>query len=124
MEEIQPKKSVWANLKAISPATYIGLALVALFLYFCNIDTCAVRWRLMLPLAAAGIGLFQWRRKRAPAVEARICTAGLCLLVALFLLRDIGLSNQLAGLLDQMNQYKSQVNELSGALDRFFGGGR
>lgn len=124
MEEIPPKKTVWAALKSISPATYIGLALVVLFLVFCKIDDYAVRWRLMLPLAAAAGGLLFWRRKRGAGLESRICTAGLCMLVALFLLRDIGMSNKLAELLDQVNQYKSEVTHFSDELNRFFGGGR
>ncbi len=125
MEEPAAKKTVWATLRSFSPATCLGLAALLLFLVFCNIDTVAVRWWLMLPLAAAGCGLFQWRRTRAaPGLETRICAIGFYLLFALFLLRDIGLSNKLADLLDTVNNYKSQVDQATSEISRFFGGAR
>ena len=124
MEETAPKKPLLATLKTFSPATALGLLALVLFTVFCNIDTTAVRWWLMLPLAAAGGGLFFWRRTRATGLEARLCALGLALLLALVVLRDIGLSRKLAGLLDTMEQYKSQINKASTALDRFFQGGR
>ena len=124
MEEIPPQKTIWNTLKAISPATYIGLVLVVLFLVFCKIDDYAVRWRIMLPLAAAAGGLLYWRRKRGALLEARICTVSLCLLVGLFLLRDIGMSKRLAELLDKVTQYKTEVKQFSTELNRLIGGGR
>ena len=124
MEEIAPKKPLLDTLKTFSPATVLGLLALVLFAVFCNIDTTAVRWWLMLPLAAAGGGLLLWRRTRAAGLEARLCSLGCALLLALVVLRDIGLSRKLAGLLDTMEQYKSQINKASTALDRFFQGGR
>lgn len=124
MEEIPPKKTIWNTLKIISPATYFGLVLVVLFLIFCKIDDYAVRWQIMLPLAAVAGGLLYWRRKYAPILESRICTVGLCILVALFLLRDIGMSNKLAELLDKVNQCTTEVNQFSTELNRFIVGGR
>ena len=127
MEEIQsqvPPRSLWSKIQSLPLVTLAGLALVVLFLIFCKIDDYAVRWRIMLPLAAVASGILLWRRKRAPTLESRICTAGLCLLVALFLLRDIGLSNKLAELLDKVTQYKTEVHQFSTELNRFIDGGR
>lgn len=121
MEETAPKKTPLDILKSFSPATGIGFALLVLFLVFCNIDAYAVRWWLMLPLAAAGSGLLFWRRQRAQGVEARLCAIGIGLFLALVVLRDIGLSRKLAGLLDKVNQYKSEVNQFTSEINRFFG---
>ena len=114
-------RSVWSWIRSIPLVTLAGLALVVLFLVFCKIDDYAVRWRIMLPLAAAAGGLLLWRRKRAPRLESWVCTAGLCLLAALFLLRDIGMSDKLAELLDKVNRYKAEVNQISTEFNRFFG---
>ena len=114
-------RSRWSWIRSIPLATLAGLALVVLFLVFCKIDDYAVRWRIMLPIAAAAAGLLLWRRKRAPGLESWACTAGLCLLAALFLLRDIGMSGKLADLLDKVNQYKTGVNQMTTEINRFFG---
>ena len=113
-------RSVWSWIRSIPLVTLAGLALVVLFLVFCKIDDYAVRWRIMLPLAAAAGGLLLWRRKRAPRLESWVCTAGLCLLAALFLLRDIGMSKKLATLLDTVDKYKTQVDQATRAINRFF----
>jgi hypothetical protein len=117
MEESAPpehSRSVWNTLKTFSPATFAGLTLVVLFLALCRIDTCVVRWWLMLPLAAAAGGTLLWRRTRAPEVESRICTAGLWILIALFFLRDIGLSCKLAELLDKVAKASRDFNHFFG----------
>ena len=124
MDEPAPKPTALDRLKAFSPATGVAFACLLAFLVCCQIDAYAVRWWLMLPLAAIGGTLFFRRRRRAAGAEAKICTAGLVLLLALVVLRDIGLSRKLAGLFDTMEQYKSQIDEASTALDRFFQGGR
>lgn len=121
MEETTPKKTALDILRSLPLATIAGLALVVLFLVFCKIDDYAVRWRIMLPLAVAAGGILFWRRKRAAGLEAKLCALGLGLLLVLFLLRDIGLSNKLAGLLDKVNQYKTQVNQMGAEFNRFFG---
>lgn len=114
-------RSIWSKIRALPLATIAGFVLIGLFLYFCKIDNYAVRWRLMLPLAAVAGGLLFWRRQRGTGLESWICTSGLCILVALFLLRDIGMSNKLADLLDKMNSYKAQVDQASRELNHFFG---
>lgn len=124
MDETAPKKTVWTVLATFSPATYLGWILLILFLVFCQIDAYAVRWWLMLPLAAIGCALLLWRRKRAAGLEARLCTLGFGLLFALFLLRDIGLSRKLADLLDTVNGYKTQVDQAASEISRFFNGTR
>lgn len=124
MEEPAPKTPIWAALRSWSPATFLGLAALVAFLVGCQIDAWAVRWWLMLPLAAIGGVLFGHRRRRAAALEAKICTAGLALMLALVVLRDIGLSRKLAGLFDQMQHYKSQVDDASREFQRFFRGER
>ncbi|HAL92671.1 MAG TPA: hypothetical protein DCM68_06570 [Verrucomicrobia bacterium] len=121
MEETAPKQTVWDALKAFSPATGLGFVLLVLFLVFCNIDTTAVRWWLMLPLAAAGCALLLWRRKRAAGIEARLCAIGIGLFLALVVLRDIGLSRKLAELLDTVEQYKTEVGQMTSEINRFFG---
>lgn len=124
MEETAPKHTVWTVLRSVSLATYLGWILLILFFVFCRIDAYAIRWWLMLPLAAVGGGLFLWRRKRAPVAEARFCTLGLCLLLALVVLRDVGLSRKLAELFDKMAGYKAQVDQANSELHRIFTGGR
>ena len=91
-------RSLWNRIRPLPLATLAGLALTALFLVFCKIDTYVVRWWLMLPLAAAGGGLFLWRRKRGSAAESRVCTLGLCLLLALVVIPEIRISD--LGLVD------------------------
>ena len=124
MEENIPKKTVWSAIQSVSLATYLGWIALVLFLFFCRIDAYAIRWWLMLPLAAAAAGLFLWRRKRAPAAEARCCTLGLCLLLALVVLRDVGLSRKLAELYDKMQSYKTQVDQATSEIRHFFEGTR
>ena len=124
MEEAASKNKVFAALKTFSPATGLGLLATILFLAFCQIDAYVVRWWLMLPLAAAGCGLFLWRRKRGSVAESRVCTLGLCLLLALVVLRDVGLSRKLADLFDTVSGYQSQVDHANAELNRFFHGGR
>lgn len=116
--------ALWNAVRPFAPATWLGFAALGLFFICLSIDTCVVRWWLMLPLAAAG-GVLLWRRRRdAGRLEGRICTAALVVLLALFLLRDIGLSRKLAGLLDKVNQYKAEVDRATRELGHFFGGPR
>ena len=124
MEAAASKTSAFAVLKTFSPATGLGLLATILFLAFCQIDAYVVRWWLMLPLAAAGGGLFLRRRKRGSVAESRLCTLGLCLLLALVVLRDVGLSRKLADLFDTVNGYRSQVDQANAELNRFFHGRR
>lgn len=119
-----PQKTVWTILKAIPWATVLGGLAALAFLVLCQHDNTVIRWRLMLPLAAAGGALLLWRRKRAPVWEARICTLTLCVLLALVVLRDIGLSRKLAELFDKVNGYKTQINQATSEISRFFNGTR
>ena len=116
--------AVLSVLKTFSPATFAGLALLALFAVCTQIDTCAVRWWLMLPLAAAGGGLLEVRRRNATGPEARVCAIGFWLLAALVLLRDVGLSRKLAELFDKMAEFNRNMNDAGIHLNRFFEGGR
>lgn len=124
MEESAPKKTALEIIKTFSPATFAGLALLLLFAVFTQIDTLVVRWWLMLPLAAAGCGLLESRRRNAAGLEARICAIGFWLLAAFVLLRDVGLSRKLAELFDKMTEINSQVSQMGLDLNRFFEGGR
>lgn len=127
MDEIQQAekpRTAWDRIRSVPLATLVGFALIALFLFFCRIDNYAVRWRIMLPIAAASGGLLYWRYKRAPIVESRVCAAGLCILVALFLLRDVGMSKKLAELLDKVNKVTTQINQMGSEFNRFFGRAR
>lgn len=119
-----PESTLLDTLKAFSPATFAGFALLVSFAVLTRIDTCVVRWWLMLPLAAAGCGLLEWRRRGATGLEARVCRAGFWLLIAFFLLRDIGLSGKLAELFDKMAEFNRNLNEVGVDLNRFFEGGR
>ena len=76
----------------------------------------------MMPLAAAGCGLFLVQRRRTSGAEARICTVGFWLMLILFLVRDAALSRELANLFDTVNHYKGQAGEFSNALNDFFMG--
>lgn len=124
MEESAPKKTTLEIIKTFSPATFAGVALVVLFAVFTQIETCVVRWWLMLPLAAAGCGLLESRRRSAAGLEARVCAIGFWLLAALLLLRDVGLSRKLAELFDQLAEFNRNLNEVGFDLNRFFEGGR
>ena len=117
-------QALWNVLKTFSPATAIGFVLLAAFLVCCQIDACVIRWWLMLPLAAMAGALLLSRRRRAPAVEARTCTVLLVLLLALVILRDIGLARKLAELYDKVQSYKTQYHQATSEIHRFFEGGR
>ena len=118
-----PESTLIDTLKTFSPATFAGLVLLVSFAVLTRFDTCVVRWWLMLPLAAAGCGLLEWRRRGAIGLEARVCRAGFWLLIAFFLLRDIGLSSKLAELFDKMAEFNRSLNEVGVDLNRFFEGG-
>ena len=119
-----PAPGLLQAIRTFSPATFAGFALLVLFAVFTRIDTCVIRWWLMLPIAAAGCGLLEWRRRGATGLEARVCRAGFWLLIAFFLLRDIGLSGKLAELFDKMAEFNRNLNEVGVDLNRFFEGGR
>ena len=112
------------TLKTFSPVTFAGLALLVIFAVFTQIETCVVRWWLMLPIAATGCGLLEWRRRNATGLEARVCRAGFWLLVAFFLLRDIVLSSKLDELFYKMSEFNRNLNEVGVDLNRLFEGGR
>ncbi len=115
-------RSAWDIIKSRSPVTIAGLALILAFLYCLSVDTYVVRWRLMIPLAGAGCGLFLMQRQRTTGAESRICLVGFWLMLSLFLVRDATLSKELANLFDTVNHYKGQAGELNNALDDFFMG--
>ena len=119
-----PPKTAWTLLKSFSLATWLGAAGTLAFLVFCQSDSTVIRWWLMLPLAAAAGALLLWRRKRAPKSEARACTVILCLLLALVVLRDIGLSRKLAELFDKIEGYKTQFHQATSEIQHFFEGSR
>ena len=119
-----PQNRIWLILKAMPWITVLGGLATVAFLVLCQYDSTVIRWRLMLPLAAAGGALLLWRRRRAPVWEARLCTLLLGLLLALVVLRDIGLSRKLAELYDKVEGYKTQVHQATSEISRFFNGGR
>ena len=119
-----PQNRIWLILKAMPWITVLGGLATVAFLVLCQYDSTVIRWRLMLPLAAAGGTLLLWRRRRAPVWEARLCTLLLGLLLALVVLRDIGLSRKLAELYDKVEGYKTQVHQATSEISRFFNGGR
>ena len=119
-----PEPALRDTLKTFSPATFAGLVLLVSFAVLTQVETCVVRWWLMLPLAAAGCGLLEWRRRGAAGLEARVCRTGFWLLFDFFLLRDIGLSSKLAELFDQLAEFNRSLNEVGVDLNRFFEGGR
>jgi len=117
-----PARSAWGIIKSISPVTIVGLALILVFLYYLSVDTYVIRWQLMIPLAAAGCGLFLIQRRRTTGAESRICLVGFWLMLVLFLVRDIALSKELANLFDTVNHYKGQAGEFNNAMNDFFMG--
>ena len=119
-----PQKTVWTVLTSVAPVTWLGAAGVVAFLVFCQFDNTVIRWWLMLPLAAAAAALLLWRRPHAPAGEARVCAVLLGLLLALVVLRDIGLSRKLAELFDKIESYKTQFHQATSEFQRFFEGPR
>ena len=119
-----PQNRIRPILRAIPWATVLGGLATVAFLVLCQHDNTVIRWRLMLPLAAAGGTLLLWRRRRAPVWEARICTLTLCVLLALVVLRDVGLSRKLAELYDKMQSYKTQVDQATSEIRHFFEGTR
>ena len=119
-----PQDRIRRILKAIPYATVLGGLATVAFLVLCQHDNTVIRWRLMLSLAAAGGALLLWRRRRAPIWEARLCTLLLGLLLALVVLRDIGLSRKLAELYDKVEGYKTQVHQATSEISRFFNSGR
>ena len=119
-----PQKTFWTILKTIPWFTVLGVLATVAFLVLCQFDNTAIRWWLMLPLAAAGGALLFLRRKHAPVWESRICTLTLCILLALVVLRDIGLARKLAELYDKMQSYKTQYHQATSEFRRFFEGSR
>lgn len=124
MNDDATDKSVWDSLKSFGPATWLGLALVVLFLVLLPIDACVVRWWLMLPLALLAGWTLEARRRNSIGLEARICAGAFWLLAALVVLRDVGLSRKLAELFDKMAEFNRNMNEVGINLNRFFEGGR
>jgi hypothetical protein len=56
----------------------------------------------MLPLAVGSAATLRWRARAATGVERTVCIGGFWAVIALFLLRDIGLSRRLAELFEKM----------------------
>jgi hypothetical protein len=79
------------------------------------VDRFAIRWWLMLPLAAASAALLFGSWKATGGLERRVCAGALGLLLFLVLARDIRMSQRLAGLYDRYAEIPSKTKQ--GARD-------
>lgn len=87
-----------AEFKSMSPMTWVGLGLAALFLIFMVFSPFNLRWWMMIPLGLGGLFVLgrQWLNAADKnSTEARTCLAAFIALVAMMLYRDIKMSEVL-----------------------------
>ncbi len=90
-----PIQDTIALVRGFQLNTLIALGLTVAFLVFQLIPDLRYIWWLNIPTAAAS-GYMFWRQDaNVKGVEAKVCRYGLFTVAALFLWRDIYLSNQL-----------------------------
>lgn len=95
-----PVQDIVTTLQNFQPHTLIALVLAVAFLVFQLVPDLRYIWWLNIPAAAAS-GYMFWRQDgNVTGIEAKVCRYGLFAVAALFLWRDIYLSNQLNELQD------------------------
>lgn len=109
-------------IRTLHPPTWTGLALGLLFLVFCFFDNTAVRWWLMLPLAGAGAGIFLRQMKAAAGFERKVCLWGFWIILGLFVLRDLRMSQRLADLYDRMAEMNKSMGDAYKSFESLMNG--
>lgn len=99
------------------PLTWAGVLAGTAFIVLCRFDNTAIRWWLILPLAGASAALFLLRARTAAGLERRVCLAGFWVVLAVFLLRDVRLSQKLADLYDRMEGIKGKVRSFESFMN-------
>ncbi len=95
-----PVQDIITTLQNFQLHTLIALGLAVAFLVFQLVPDLRYIWWLNIPAAAAS-GYMFWRQDgNVKGIEAKVCRYGLFTVAALFLWRDIYLSNQLNELQD------------------------
>jgi len=92
--------------RSITARTWIGVALVAFFLFFMLLDQINYRWWIMLPLGAGGLYVLgkQWYESEdRKDVNARVCFVALVVLAIMIVYRDALLSEMM---LDRLEAVK------------------
>lgn len=97
------KSDIIKDMKGYSIPTFVCIGLAALFLVLCCVDTVAVRWWVMVPIAIAGIVTAYKQKSKVSGTERLVCVVALWALVCLFLLRDVVMSSKLADVLDGLS---------------------
>jgi len=108
----QGSRDRFAVIKTFHTATWVGLFLALAFVVSCMVTTLALRWWLMIPLAAASCTVLGRRARSAPRVERKAALVALWIVVALFLFRDVALSRKLAELYDSIEGIKGPIKDL------------
>jgi len=87
--------------------TLLGAGLSIIFLVFCFIITLAVRWYLMIPIAIGSAYLLFSRKDNSTGLEKKVCTYGLWVIIGLFIVRDIYMSNKLALIVNAASEFQN-----------------
>lgn len=91
------------HIKSFDPLTLVAAGLALAFLIFCFIDTLAIRWWVMIPVAAGSFFCARNRMQSAEGVELLVCKISMWSALGLFILRDMYMSSKFAELYDAIN---------------------
>jgi hypothetical protein len=99
-KEIVETERLFVTIKKMSPSTLVGVGLIILFFIFCFIVDLAIRWWIMVPIAAISVYLLYNNQKKTVGLERKFCIYGIWIIISLFILRDIVMSYKMASLID------------------------
>ncbi len=99
-KEIVETERLFVTIKKMSPSTLVGVGLIILFFIFCFIADLAIRWWIMVPIAAISVYLLYNNQKKTVGLERKFCIYGIWIIISLFILRDIVMSYKMASLID------------------------
>ena len=98
----------WADdIKNFHHFTLLGVGLSFIFLVFCFIVSLSVRWYVMIPIAIGSFYLLFSRKDNNAGLQKKVCTYGLWVIIGLFIIRDIDMSNKLVGIIDAARNFKN-----------------
>lgn len=100
-----PVQDVISTFQGFQPNTQIALGLAVGFFVIQVIPDLRHLWWLNIPVASATAYMFWSQGEKASGLEQKVCRWGLLVVAALFILRDINISNELVDYVDKYGEW-------------------
>jgi len=96
------KEDFIGTIKGFHYLTFLGIALIFVFIIFCFITDIAVRWWVMVPIFIGSVAALFKRKNQSSGLEKQVCNYGIWVIIVVFIIRDIVMAHKIAYMMDSI----------------------